>query len=510
MIVSVGGLAAEMGVQPGDQLLGVNGHPVRDVIDVQFHAAEPELDLLIRRDGELWLCQAQREPGQFPAPGYPRPPLPSHGLAVDDSGSRGRCSSLAEAVPSPASDAGPTAPTALGLTFEHPTFDTEIHRCNNSCPFCFVDQMVPHGLRRSLYVKDDDYRYSFLQGNYVTLTNLREDDWNRIGEQRLSPLYVSVHATALGLRRRLLGNPAAPDVVEQLRWLAERGIRVHTQLVILPQVNDGPHLERSVRDLAELWPAVQSVSVVPVGLTRFGRSLRGAGQPFQLRLNTAAEARALLTQVHGWQEGFVSGWGDRFVYAADEWYLLADQPIPQRDHYSHLEALRENGIGLVRGFLEDWHTTKSRIAAIPRLCSPPVPASSDSAGPTGSTGLAATCVTGTLFATVLSALAIEFSQRTGLAVEVRPVENETFGDTVTVAGLLTGRDVVGALRDFKLGDVVVLPKVMFRGPGGVALDEMTPADVGAELSRPVALAAGIGEVWDICRSRQAGGDTAHC
>ena len=174
------GLAAELDLRPGDELLAVNGHPLRDVIDVHFYGAEDELELLVRRDDELYLCEVERD--------YAQP---------------------------------------LGLTFTHPTFDVDIRRCDNRCAFCFVLQMAP-GMRRTLYTKDDDYRYSFLQGNYVTLTNLSEEDWARIAEQGLSPLYVSVHATDPALRRELLGNPEAPDVMAQLRRLAGHGIEVHT------------------------------------------------------------------------------------------------------------------------------------------------------------------------------------------------------------------------------------------------------------------------------------------
>jgi putative radical SAM enzyme (TIGR03279 family) len=155
----------------------------------------------------------------------------------------------------------------LGIEFTHPTFDLEIRRCNNLCAFCFVLQTGP-GLRRTLYIKDDDYRYSFLQGHYVTLTNLAQEDWARIVEQRLSPLYVSVHATELELRRKVLRNPTAPDVMAQLRWLGERGIETHAQIVVTPGLNDGSHIDRSIADLATLWPAVRSVSVVPVGITK--------------------------------------------------------------------------------------------------------------------------------------------------------------------------------------------------------------------------------------------------
>jgi putative radical SAM enzyme (TIGR03279 family) len=425
-IEAVGGLAAEAGLQPGDELLAVNEHPVRDVIDVQFYAAESEVDLLVRRQGELWLYELEREYGE-----------------------------------------------PLGLSFEHPTFDTDILRCNNQCLFCFVTQMAPRGFRRSLAIKDDDYRYSFLEGNYITLTNLSEADWERIAEQHLSPLYVSVHATEPSLRRRLLGNPEAPDIMSQLARLAEARIEVHTQLVIVPGMNDGEEMVRSVRDLARLWPAVRSVSVVPVGLTRFHHH--------GLRTNTPAEAESVLEAVEGWQKPFLEQWGDRFVYATDEWYLLVGRPVPPLSHYPQLEALQENGLGLVRQFLDEWEAVRSALE----------PLRPGSAGRLSREVASLTVVTGTLFAPILQVAAAELAHRAGAPVAVQPVTNTTLGESITVAGLLMGRDVVAQLRGVDLNDQIVLPEVMFRGPGGVTLDEMTPAEIGAAVGRPVALAGGM-------------------
>lgn len=426
-IIAVEGTAADAGLCPGDELLAVNDVPVRDVIDVHFYAAQPEVELLIRRDGELWLYEIEREPG--------RP---------------------------------------LGLSFEHPTFDTDVRRCNNQCIFCFVSQMIaphapaapPAGFRRSLYLKDDDLRYSFLEGYYVTLTNLTDEDWERIKEQHLSPLYVSVHATDPDVRRKLLGNPKAPDVMAQLRRLAEDGIEVHTQLVIVPGINDGQVLAQSVAALGELWPTVQTVSVVPVGLTRFHRQ--------GLRTNTPAEAAAVLSQVSAWQEGYLRSLGDRLVYASDEWYLSAGQPFPSLRVTLQLEAVLENGVGLVSRFLADWKRRK-------RILNRERPAAER-------TGFGSvTLATGSLFAPVLRAAGAELAERVGIPVTVDGIENRTLGETVTVAGLLMGRDVVEQLSQAELGALVALPAVMFRGPNEKTLDEMTPDEIGAALGRPVAL-----------------------
>ncbi len=422
--VAPGSLAAEMGLRPGDELLAVNGQPLRDVIDVQFYAADEHLELLVRRDDELVLYEAERD--------YDQP---------------------------------------LGLAFQSLTFDVDIRRCNNLCEFCFVLQTGP-GMRRTLYIKDDDYRYSFLQGHYVTLTNLSEEDWERIETQHLSPLYVSVHATDPALRRRVLRNPNAPDVMEQLRWLGERGIETHTQIVVTPGLNDGPHLDRSIADLVTLWPWVRSVSVVPVGITRHHK--------YGHRPHTRAQARRVFEQVCAWHKECLDSLGVRFAYLTDEWYLQLDEPVPPAQAYDGL-ALQENGLGMVRDFLDGWATLKSRP---PREARGPLAAS-------------LTLVTGTLFAPTLRRVAAEFSTLTGVAVQVVPVVNRRLGETITVAGLLMGHDIIHALRSDALGDRVVLPRIAFDHPDGIALDDVSPAQIAAALQQPVALAADMEEVWAV-------------
>lgn len=400
-------LGARLGLRPGDELLEVNGHPLRDVIDVQFYGAQERLTLRLRRGGEEQTLRARRR--------YDEP---------------------------------------LGLDFARPTFD-DIRRCNNRCEFCFVAQM-PRGLRPSLSIKDDDYRYSFLFGSYITLTNLTEEDWARIEEQHLSPLYVSVHVTDPDLRRRILGNPRAPDILDGLRRLARIGVEVHTQLVLVPGLNDGPHLDRSIGDLAALYPSVRSVSVVPVGLTKFHR---GGCRPY-----TPQEMRGVWEQVTAWQRRWQQQLGVRFVYLSDEWYLRLGKAVPPRAAYDGLD-LTENGVGLVRALLDRWRKVERTLAAL--------------GGPSQ------TWATGELMAPVLARWAERFARRTGIPTEVVAVPNRFFGETVTVAGLLTGRDVVAHLRERPLGAVVVLPDVMFRGPEGQSLDEMGVDEIARALARPV-------------------------
>jgi putative radical SAM enzyme (TIGR03279 family) len=425
--IEPGSAAEAAGLRVGDIVHAINGRALRDVIDAQFFGAESELEFDIERAVERVVLQASRDDGQ-----------------------------------------------ALGIEFEHPTFDIDIRRCNNLCPFCFVLQNAPR-MRRTLYIKDDDYRYSFLFGHYVTLTNLQQEDWDRLAEQRLSPLYVSVHATDLETRRKCLRNATAPNVLDQLCWLGEHGIDAHTQLVVTPGLNDGARLEESVRALAALHPRVLSATVVPVGLTKHHK--------YGHRAHMADEARETLKAVHAWQREFQRTLGTRFVYATDEWYLVGGQKLPSKRAYDG-NALQENGLGMVRDFLDEWKRVRRdeapqlRHAAQPRFAS-------------------ATLVTASLFAPTLAQSAAELAADSGLRIEVMPVENQLLGSGITVAGLLPAQDVVAALRARDtLGDVVVLPRIMFDHPDGVALDDISPLDVAKAIGRPVALADWMGDVVD--------------
>ncbi|MEP7287772.1 MAG: DUF512 domain-containing protein [Chloroflexota bacterium] len=423
-----GSAAAKIGVRAGDELLAINGEPCEDVIDVQYHGAEEWLELAIRRDGQEMLLEGSRA--------YDQP---------------------------------------LGMEFEHPTFDIDIRRCNNLCEFCFVLQMDPK-MRRTLYIKDDDYRYSFLFGHFVTLTNLSDHDWDRIITQHLSPLYVSVHATDLELRRQCLRNPKAPDIMQQLRALSNDNFEVHTQLVITPGVNDGAHMEQSISDLASLWPTVQSISVVPVGLTKQHK--------YGLRTLSRDEAIATLDACDRWQAQLRAKLGVGFVYPTDEWFLIAGRTLPALDWYDGL-ALHENGLGMVRSFLDEWQTVrttelgemKSRVQRV-------------------------TLVTGTLFSPVLEQASAEFAAQTGVQMTVKPVTNTRLGAGITVAGLLMSEDVIAQLQAVDdLGDLVVLPRIMFDHPNGVSLDDMSPREVAQALNRPVALADQMGDVIDAVQGK---------
>jgi len=425
-------LASELDLYADDILLAINDNKVLDVIDVQFYAAEEELQILIRRDEELRLIEAHRPYNQ-----------------------------------------------SLGLEFEHPTFDTDIRRCNNLCEFCFVLQMAPR-YRRTLYIKDDDYRYSFLLGHFVTLTNLDEHDWWRIETMGLSPLYVSVHVTDLAMRRRFLRNPTAPDIVEQLQRLAEYGTKVHTQLVIVPEFNDGKWLARSIEDLTQLWPAVQSISVVPVGLTKHHK--------YGMRPHTTQEASSMIDYLEDLQRELQKQFQRNFVYPSDEWYLVAGRTVPTNEVYDDL-PLQENGLGMVREFLDDWKSMKVEIAEwlsnLPGKNQPLFPDIKS-----------VTLVTGQLFADILGTVSNEFEELTGVKMSVISIENERLGKTISAAGLLMGEDVLIQLASVECGELVIVPNRMFGVFELVTLDDVEPQQMADRVQRPLALADLMGDVWD--------------
>ena len=416
--IAAGGLGERLGLRVGDRVLEVNGYPLRDLIDFRFYGGDEWVSLRVLRGGRELTLAGQRRHGQ-----------------------------------------------AWGVDFALPLFDG-IRTCQNRCPFCFVSGL-PAGLRRSLYVRDDDYRLSFLSGSFVTLTNLCEDDWQRLAEQRLSPLYVSVQATEPELRRRLFGRRSLPDVRAEIRRLGELGITVHAQVVVCPGLNDGPALEQTVSDLWELRGVVESVALVPVGVTRH--------HPVALKRVTPALATELLAWAEPWRRRACRESRRRFLYPADELYLLAGQPVPGARAYDGFPQLA-NGVGLVRQFLDGWRRAEralgSRVAPL----------------------ASATLVSGTAFAPFLEPVAERLSQALGMRCRVRAVANRLFGETVTVAGLLGARDVVDQLRRGEPGDLVVLPRSMLDAAGERTLDDWTPARMASALGRRVVVAGSAEEL----------------
>jgi putative radical SAM enzyme (TIGR03279 family) len=431
--VRPGSLAEEAGVRAGDMLVAVNGRVMRDVVDFQFHAAEREVEVLFRSaDGLDDLVVFEKE--------------------IDDD---------------------------IGLEFERATWD-DVTLCNNNCFFCFL-KGLPKGMRKSLYMKDDDYRLSFLHGNFVTLTNLTEADWQRLDEQRLSPLNVSVHATELDLRRKMLGNDDAPDVLEQLRRLGELGLVAHTQIVLCPGVNDGPHLDRSVRDLAALHPTVQTISVVPVGASPKLEDWSLARDGIELVRPTPAYARQVVEQVRPLQAECRVRFGRTIVQCSDEYYITAGVPVPPDSTYDGFPQY-ENGIGMVRTMLEDWRRILGRIH---RNGSPPY-----------ARGKHAVIGTATLIAPTLARMAAELGDLVGARIEVVPVTNTVFGERVNVSGLLCGQDYIRDLAGHD-PDCFILPRPSLDYFGQKFLDNMTIDEVEQELGAPLTFASQWSEVVDI-------------
>jgi putative radical SAM enzyme (TIGR03279 family) len=442
-----GSPAARVGVRAGDVLLAVDGLRPRDVIDLGYGTAGAQVVLTLRRGGAVREVRVERD-------------------GVDcgrDTTARGLATERERSEPQRARkhEAGD-----LGIDLMAPTLDG-IRRCANRCPFCFIDGL-PEGMRETLYIRDDDYRYSFLYGGFVTLTNLRPEDEARICYQRLSPLRVSVHATDLAVRRRLLANPRAPDILEQLDRLGAAGIEFHAQVVLVPGLNDGPVLTRTIADLAARYPSVRSVAVVPVGLTRHSHTVG-------LRTLDRADAAAALAECRSWQRRLRPRLGVRFVYPSDELYLLAGEAFPPPSHYDDYPQL-QNGVGLVPLFLTEWRRVRRRLpAAVPPR--------------------RVLWVCGQAMERALGLVAEEMRTVEGLAIEVVAVPNAFFGTSVTVSGLLTGADVARALAG-READRVVLPRAMFDAAGERTLDDWTRAELAARLPGTVYVARTAGELLE--------------
>ncbi|MHB9034249.1 MAG: DUF512 domain-containing protein [Anaerolineae bacterium] len=412
-------LAEKAGLRPGDRLMAINGQPLHDIIDYRYFSAEEQLDLSVERDGQLLAVPVARD-----------------------------------------------YDSDLGIEFAELVFDG-LRLCRNHCPFCFVEQM-PGGLRPSLYIHDDDYRYSFLLGNYVTLTNLNEDDWQRIGEQGLSPLYVSIHATDLATRRQLLGISRAPDIVAQIKRLSELQIAVHGQVVIWPGVNDGEVLRQTILTTAALWPCVQTLALVPVGVTEC--------KNVDVRPLTSEEASQVLDLADELRSDIQPRVGCTWLFPTDELYLMANRTIPPARFYDD-DSQWQNGVGMVRDLLDDWRRTKRYIKK----------------GITVSLHHV-TLACGELIAPTLTQLAVEMTTLTHVQATVIPVRNTLFGNTVTVSGLLSAQDICSALADYDLGEHLFLPRVMFTQDNPTTLDDVTLSELSHKLQVPITLVSTLGEL----------------
>lgn len=431
-----------IGLREGDCVLAINGRQIRDVVDFQFYSSESTLNIDIDRQGKT--------------------------LSLSDIS---------------------FADEPLGIEFTEPTFNG-IRRCANKCLFCFVDGL-PTKLREPLYVKDDDYRYGFLFNNFITLTNLSPADWTRLEEQRLSPLYVSVHTTDLSLRRRLLGNKKAPDILDQLRRLITLKTEIHAQVVLCPGINDGTHLHNSLFELAELYPGVRSVGVVPVGLTRFNTNP-------EVRRFDRQEALKVVNDVTMLQEDYRQRFGISFVYLADEFYLLSGSAIPEDDVYDDYPQY-QNGIGLTRTLLDEAMALRKRLQRSRRTTGHPF-SDYHSRLSKAESGVPV-LICGTLIGPLMTRIAADLSADTGLSLGVFPVENRFFGDSVTVSGLLTGQDVIEGLRSLpEPPSAVILPRAMLDAEGVRFLDDLQPSDIADSIGCNVQIAQTLRDVLNILNS----------
>jgi putative radical SAM enzyme (TIGR03279 family) len=421
--VRPGSIAEEIGFEAGDALVSINGQRPRDLIDYRFLCADEYLDLeVLDAQGTTHRVSLEKD--------------------IDDE---------------------------LGLEFKAALFDGLI-QCNNRCPFCFIDQQPP-GKRGTLYLKDDDYRLSFLYGSYLTLTNLLPQEWERIEQLRLSPLYVSVHATAPEVRSRLLKNPRAGQILEQLAWFQQRRLQIHAQVVVCPGINDGVQLERTLGDLAQFHqgdiPAVTSAAVVPVGLTRF------RPQDDELVPVTQAQAQDVIALVQDLQAGFLARFGTRFAWLADEWFLIARQPVPPATDYEDYPQLG-NGVGSIRQFLKQFEASAQTY--LPPLVSPPRDY---------------TWVVGNAVEQAFQPVVERLNQVEGLTVTLAALASDYWGRDMTVTGLLTGHDLLQGLRDRPLGDGLLLPAVMLKPSDSgdpaqtLFLDDMTVAEISHHLGCPI-------------------------
>lgn len=414
--------AARAGIRAGDCLVSINQHPITDVLDYRFYLSDTSVSLALLRDGAEFCVRIVK--GEY-----------------DD----------------------------IGLEFETPLMDKK-HSCANRCVFCFVDQL-PKGMRESLYFKDDDDRLSFLHGNYVTLTNLKDADIERLITMHISPVNVSVHTTNPDLRVKMMKNKRAGEVLAYLPRLADAGIALCTQIVLCKGLNDGAELTRSMQDLVKLFPALRSCAIVPVGLTRHREGL------YPLEMFSPTEAAAVIEQVNAFGDACKQKFGTRLFYCADELYLCAGLPLPDEDYYEDYAQI-ENGVGMLTSMRAEFDFEMRFAEELQEKFHAPRTVSV-------ATGVAA-------YAHV-SALCRDLEESfSGLTVHVYRIENRFFGETVTVAGLLTGKDVSEQLQGQALGDELLFPAAMLRADGDLFLDDMAPEQLSHALGVPVRAVANDG------------------
>ena len=400
-----GSIAEELELEPGDVLLAVNDHEIEDVFDYHYYTNEEYLTVLVRKpDGEEWELEIEKE-------------------FEED----------------------------LGIEFESSLMD-DYRSCRNHCIFCFIDQMPP-GMRETLYFKDDDSRLSFLQGNYVTLTNMSDHDIDRIIHYHLGPINISFQTTNPDLRCKMLHNRFAGDVFPKIRRLADAGIELNGQIVLCRDINDGAELERSISDMTSYLPALRSVSVVPVGLSKYREGL------YPLKPFDAQSAGEVIDLIESWQKKIYPQYGVHFVHASDEWYLLAGRPLPEEERYDGYLQL-ENGVGMLRLLKEEVEETLAEVKP-------------DGETPKRRVSIA----TGRLAGPFLKELGKQIETvHQNVTLQIFEIRNDFFGESITVSGLITGQDLIAQLKDQDLGDELLLPTNMIRSGERVFLDDLTIED----------------------------------
>ena len=396
-----GSIAEELGIRQGDFLLCINDMQIEDIFDYRYLINDGEILVLIEKpDGEEWEFEIEKEENED-----------------------------------------------LGLEFAESLMDG-YKSCQNKCIFCFIDQM-PKGMRETLYFKDDDSRLSFLQGNYLTLTNMKDADIDRMIRYRMEPVNISIHTTDQKLRCMMLNNRFAGELLQKMERFKQAGLRMNGQIVLCKGINDGVKLEESIKTLTGYLPYLQSLSVVPVGLTKFREGLYPL-LPFEKK-----DAAEVLAAIHKWQEHCMKKHQTHFVHASDEWYLLAEQKLPEAARYDGYLQL-ENGVGMERLLEDEFYEALNAVSCGPQ------------------TKKKITVATGTLAAPLIETLCGEFMRKfPNVKIQVIPIRNEYFGERITVSGLLTGRDIVGQLKGKSLGEKLLLPCNLLRSGEEVFLDDMT-------------------------------------
>lgn len=415
-----GSIAEEMGIEPGDVLLRINKQEIGDVFDYRYYIKDDYIEVLIRKaDGEEWLLEIDKD--------------------YDDD---------------------------LGIEFDNGLM-SDYRSCSNKCIFCFIDQM-PEGMRDTLYFKDDDSRLSFLQGNYVTLTNMSDHDIDRIIRYRLEPINISFQTTSPELRCRMLHNRFAGEALKKVDALYQGGIEMNGQIVLCKGVNDGEELERSIRDLTAYLPLLKSVSVVPVGLTKFRDGL------YPLEPFTQEDAREVLSVIHRWQDKIYKEYGLHFIHAGDEWYLLAGEEVPEEERYDGYLQL-ENGVGMLRLLFNEFAEGYEMLAGDERQRE-------------------LAMATGKLAYPYISAMTEKLMEKfPNIKIHVYCIRNDFFGERITVSGLITGQDLIAQLKGKELGGRLLIPCNMLKTDEDIFLDDLTVGEVSDALQVPVDIVKSSGQ-----------------